>query len=157
MYSAEDSSGDPAGVAISRIFDDLVRLQIELWNAIDARLQARCELSMGWFQVMRLVGRIEACRVNDIAEELRITVGGASKVVDRVEAAGLCRRRSNPGDRRSSIIELTPSGTSLLHTADAVYAEELHRRLQAPLPPRTLTQFGNTLRRLRSAGHTLEN
>jgi hypothetical protein len=46
--------------------------------------------------------------VFDIAEELSLTVGGTSKLVDRIEAAGHCVRRANPDDRRSSIIELTP-------------------------------------------------
>ena len=154
VHSTEDSS---AGVDLGRIFDDLVRLQIELWNTIDTRLRSECQLAMGWFQIMRLIERIDACRVNDIVDELRITIGGASKVVDRIEAADLCRRRANPDDGRSSIIELTPKGTTLLHQAEAVYAEELQRRLQAPLPPRTLTRFGDILHRLRIAGHTLED
>jgi DNA-binding MarR family transcriptional regulator len=51
----------------------------------------------------------KACRVFDINEQLSITVG-ASKLVDRIEAAGLCRRRVNPDDRRSRFIELTPAG-----------------------------------------------
>jgi hypothetical protein len=50
------------------------------------------------------------CRVLHIAKALSITVGGASKVVDKVEAAGSCRRRGNPTDGRSNLIQLTDAG-----------------------------------------------
>jgi DNA-binding MarR family transcriptional regulator len=36
--------------------------------------------------------------VRDIAAELAIGWSGASKIVDRVEAGGHCRRRANPED-----------------------------------------------------------
>jgi DNA-binding MarR family transcriptional regulator len=62
---------------------------------------------------------------------LHITVGAASKVVDRVEAAGHCVRLPNPDDRRSSLIELTPSGTECLTAATAVFDEELRVRFGA--------------------------
>jgi DNA-binding MarR family transcriptional regulator len=51
--------------------------------------------------------------VYDIAHELAITTGGTSKLVDRIEASGYCRRLPNPADRRSSLLELTPAGQRL--------------------------------------------
>jgi DNA-binding MarR family transcriptional regulator len=47
--------------------------------------------------------------------------------VDRIEAAGLCRRRANPDDRRSQIIELTPAGRRLLAKATKTFEDELRR------------------------------
>ena len=49
---------------------------------------------------------------------LLITVGGASKVVDKVQGAGWCRRLPNPTDGRSSLLELTESGEGLLEAAN---------------------------------------
>jgi DNA-binding MarR family transcriptional regulator len=72
------------------------------------------------------------CRVLDLAEEFRITVGGISKVVDRIEAAGYCRRRANPGDHRSSIVELTASGRRVLTKAAKVFGDELEIRHGSP-------------------------
>jgi DNA-binding MarR family transcriptional regulator len=42
--------------------------------------------------------RLSRCRVYDIAHELGITTGGTSKLVDRIEARGYCRRLPNPDD-----------------------------------------------------------
>lgn len=86
-------------VDLKLVFHELVKL----WDAIDARLRSECDLQLAWFEAMQLLDRLPEARVQDIAAEFSITVGGTSKVVDRVEAAGLCRRRPNPNDRRSSV------------------------------------------------------
>ena len=69
-------------------------------------------------EIMQVVAATEGCRVLDIARALSVTVGGASKVVDKVEAAGLCRRNPNPTDARSNLIQLTEPGVVLLAAAD---------------------------------------
>jgi DNA-binding MarR family transcriptional regulator len=140
---------------LRRVFNDVVRFEIELWNAVDTRLKAECGLPLTHFEPMSVMGRPGGCRVHDIAAELGITTGGASKLVDRIEADGHCRRRPNPGDRRSSLLELTAQGRSLLAGAAAVFDDELGRRLGAAVPERALQQFAATLTRLRSAGHRL--
>ncbi len=137
---------------VRRIFGDVVLLEIELWNALDARLRRDFELPLNHFEPMRVMDRLGPCRVYDIASELGITTGGASKLVDRIEANGLCRRRPNPEDRRSSLLELTAAGRALFEKAAAVFDEELERRIGSALPERTLEQFGSMLARLRSAG-----
>ena len=138
------------------LFSELIRFETELWNAIDARLRADLNLPLSWFEPMQVISRRESCRVNDIARELAITIGGTSKLVDRIEAARYCCRRSNPDDGRSSIIELTPAGRRLLIEATAVFEEELQIRLGLAISARELQQFSTTLSKLQAAGHRLE-
>ncbi|MFD8501018.1 MarR family winged helix-turn-helix transcriptional regulator [Amycolatopsis sp. NPDC059657] len=138
-------------VDLRMLYTDLIRFEIELWGAVDARLRAACDLQLTWFEVMRLLDERAGCRVLDIAEEFRITVGGTSKVVDRVEAAGYCVRRPNPDDRRSSIVELTPSGRRTLAKATKVFDEELEARIGSVLPERALDQLATALAGLRAA------
>lgn len=133
------------------LFSDLIRYETDLWNVVDARLRADCALQLTWFEPMQIISGTSACRVRDIAEALSITMGGTSKLVDRIEAAGLCRRRSNPADRRSSVIELTASGRKLLARADIVFEDELQQRLGSSITPSALTRLGATLRTLRSS------
>jgi DNA-binding MarR family transcriptional regulator len=138
---------------LKKLFSELIRFETELWNAIDARLRAEFDLPLSRFEPMQIIGRRGACRVNDIAEELVITVGGTSKLVDRIQAAGHCRRRSNPHDGRSSIIELTAAGRRLLNAATQTFEAELAERLEAAVSPHALQQFSHTLTRLRSANN----
>jgi len=131
------------------LFSELVRLETELWNAVDARLRADHDLTLGRFETMQVISRRRPCRVNDVADELVITIGGASKVVDRVEAAGHCRRRDNPDDRRSSLIELTPAGRRMLAAATTTVEDELRNLIGSALPARALQQLSTTLSTLR--------
>jgi len=141
---------------LRRPFNDIVRFEIELWNAVDARLKSEFDLPLTHFEPMSVIGRIPDCRVYDIATELGITTGGASKLVDRIEASGYCRRLPNPADRRSSLLELTPEGQRMLTKAGVAFDEELQRWLADAVPERTLRQFAATLTRLRTAGHRIE-
>ena len=134
---------------LSQIFSDLVWLETELWQATDARLKADFDLPLVRFKPMQVIGRLPSCRVNDIAVEMSMTVGGTSKLVDRIERAGHCRRTPNPNDRRSSVVVLTPAGKRLLVEATEAFEEELELRLGSVLSPRALQQLGASLRTLR--------
>ena len=139
------------------LYNELIRFETELWDAIDARLRAACNLALGRFEVMRAISRHGQCRVQDIADELAITIGGTSKIVDRIEASGYCRRRPNPDDQRSSLIELTPAGEQIYAQATGVFEAELERRFGAVLSARSLEQLHRTLRKLRAAGHRFDH
>jgi DNA-binding MarR family transcriptional regulator len=137
-------------VELPQLFSDLIRFETELWNAVDSRLRAEFDLPLARFEPMQVIERVPGCRVYDIAAELSITVGGTSKLVDRIEAAGHCRRVANPFDRRSSLIELTAAGRRLLVKAAKVFEEELQARIGSVVSSRQLEQFGTTLDKLRS-------
>jgi DNA-binding MarR family transcriptional regulator len=136
---------------LRQIFDDLVRFETDLWNEIDARLRREADLPLGSFNVMLVVERTVNCRVNDIAAALSITIGGASQAVDRLEKRGLCARRPNPADRRSSIVQLTPEGRTLIATASRAFDQELAARISAPLAADQLRQLAAALTTLRAA------
>jgi MarR family transcriptional regulator, organic hydroperoxide resistance regulator len=140
-----------SGLDLLVLFSDLVRLETELWDAVEDRLQADFAVTLPVYEFLQVISRNPACRVQDIAEELSITVGGTSKIVDRIEASGYCLRRANPGDRRSSIITLTPAGRRLLPELAAAVDDELRRRLGAAVSDESLVQLAETVTRLRTA------
>jgi MarR family transcriptional regulator, organic hydroperoxide resistance regulator len=138
------------GPDLKVLFSELVRLETELWNAVEARLRADHGITLPFFEFMQVISRRPECRVQDIAAELSITVGGTSKIVDRIEAAGYCARSANPHDRRSSVIALTPAGKRLLPKITATVDSELHARLGEGLSDRSASQLIRTLTRLRA-------
>jgi DNA-binding MarR family transcriptional regulator len=132
------------------LFSELVRLETELWDAVEGRLRSDHGITLPFFEFMQIISRHPNCRVQDIAAELSITVGGTSKIVDRIEAAGYCARHANPSDRRSSILALTPAGKRLLPKITATVDDELGARLGSALSGRALTELIGTLSRLRA-------
>ncbi len=139
---------------LRQVFDDLVRFETILWGTLDTRLQAECGVSLSSLNSMLIIDATPNCRVYDIAQAVAITVGGASQAVDRLESAGLCVRRANPSDRRSSLVELTPKGMKLLGIAAPVFDLELDRLLRAPLSGTALARMADALTTLRRSAVT---
>jgi MarR family transcriptional regulator, organic hydroperoxide resistance regulator len=141
---------------LKHLFSELIRLETELWDAVASRLRADHGLSLQQFEFMQVIARIPNCRVQDIAAEISITVGGTSKIVDRIEAAGHCVRSANPSDRRSSILRLTSEGERMLAMATVTFEEELQALLGSAVPDRSLVQLTNTLSILRAAVRSVD-
>src|SRR5918911_2205431 len=62
----------------------------------------------------------EHLRMTDLAAQTALSTSGMTRVVDRLEDRSMVRRVACPGDRRSSLVELTSAG---------------RERLQADIPP----------------------
>lgn len=136
---------------VGQWFTDLIRVETRLYNAVDDRLRAAHGLTLGQFELMSIISRTKDCRVIDIVREIAITVGAASKAVDRAEAAGWCRRTANPGDRRSSLLTLTEAGARLLAEATPTFTAEIIARLAGVVSEDAAEQSGKTLASLRKA------
>src|SRR3954453_14892005 len=55
--------------------------------------------------------------VEVLAEAMRLSHSRAVRVVDRLEAAGLARRESDPADGRRALVRLEPGGRTLAERA----------------------------------------
>lgn len=132
------------------IFLDLVRVETRLYTGADERLRAEHGLGLGQFEMLSIIERVRGCRVVDIVGELAITVGAVSKATDRLELAGWCRRRANPDDRRSSILELTPEGAGVLAAARPTLEAELAARTAPVVTPGELARGAAVLAVLRA-------
>lgn len=92
-------------------FDRLVRTETVLWNLLEGRLLTEGRAGLGTLQALRVLKHHDGRgRVEDLRRELSITNGATSKLVDRMQRAGLVSRTAHPDDRRSSLIVLTDSG-----------------------------------------------
>ena len=122
---ADHHRGLTAMADARRLLSELERASARLAAAVDLRLRREAGLPLVLFELMSVIASRDPCRVYELAAELGISSGGASKLVDRLEARGHCRRHPNPGDRRSSLLNLTPAGVTLLVTAEHIVDAEL--------------------------------
>jgi MarR family multiple antibiotic resistance transcriptional regulator len=122
-YIPGNSSSPCAVVTDMRLFELLVRFETDFWNAIERQLSRAGLVSLATLQALRVLNRHEgAGRVHELSQELSISIGAASKLVDRLERDGLAVRRPHPEDRRSSLVGLTTAGQSARIRADEVAA-----------------------------------
>ncbi|TXS05211.1 MarR family transcriptional regulator [Streptomyces sp. adm13(2018)] len=131
------------------LFLDLVRVETRLYNAVGARLRAESDLTLGQFEILQIIDRVDGCRVLDIVGDLAITVGAVSKAVDRLVAGGWCVRAAHPQDRRSSVLRLTTEGEKALSAARPVVETTL-ATLTEGIPATDLTNLATTLTTLRA-------
>jgi DNA-binding MarR family transcriptional regulator len=88
-------------------------------------------------------------RLTELANQVRLSTSGLSRLVDRVEAAGLVRREACPSDRRGAFAVLTEAGEQALAAALPPHLESLERNVVAPLGREDLSTLEGLLRRLR--------
>ena len=128
-------------------------MEIALWNRVNARLQESHELPLAFFEPLHVISRAreDSMRVGDLARELRITVGGTSKLVDRMEEAGLIAREPDPDDRRASRAALTTAGKRKLNAAVKSYEAEVAAILDGVLSSEEQRQMSRYASRLLTA------
>ena len=114
--------------------------QLEAWRALlgaHVAVVTRVEHALAdaglpplsWYDVLWAVRESprRRARLGELAAYLTISRGGMTKLVDRLERAGLLRREPSPDDRRGSYAVLTAAGEMMLKrmwpTYSAVLAE----------------------------------
>ena len=140
---------------LRRVFSDAGRVRAQLETAVSLRLRSEVGLPLVLYESMAGIAEIDCCRVQDLAAGLGVSAGAASKLVDRLCALGYCRRLPNPGDGRSSVLQLTPAGRQKLAAAGRSVDHELERLLRPVLSAGQVRDLAATLRDLRSAGPRL--
>jgi DNA-binding MarR family transcriptional regulator len=138
--------------ASAQLLDDLVRVEVRFYTLLDARLRERHGHGLGRLDLLRVVGEVPDCRVSDVVRRLGITVGAASKGVERQVRDGLVRRAANPEDGRSSFLALTPAGRQVLDEMLPTLDQEVAAALRTTgVPDGDLAHLARVLAAVRGA------
>jgi DNA-binding MarR family transcriptional regulator len=131
-------------------------LLMEAYNALEKQLGASLEEQAGvphnWFEVMLRISRAEEglAPMGSLAEQVALTGGGVTRMVDRMVGAGLVERVPCAKDRRVVYARLTAEGGAVLERAVSVHDENLRRAL-SDFSESELDELDGTLRRIRAA------
>ncbi|MFC5750586.1 MarR family winged helix-turn-helix transcriptional regulator [Actinomadura rugatobispora] len=90
-------------------------------------------------------------RMSDLAAQTSLSTSGVTRLVDRLERAGLVRREASPDDRRTTYAALTPEGAQRLEQTLPDYLAVIDRWFAGPFSPEQLETFLAGLRVLRDA------
>ena len=126
-------------LAFGRLQGAANRLEYLLGRA----LKEGCGINHLTFEVLMILGRAspDGLPMRSIGQERVLSTGGASRLVDRMEAAGLVIRTADADDRRGRRVRLTPAGEDTAVRAARIHAENVRRFFLEPLPERHHTQF----------------
>src|ERR1700689_82663 len=132
----------------------LVRSHRHLRFLLGRELEQTVGIPMVWFDVLIHVGGADDGRLtmSRLSEEVALTTGGVTRLVDRMVEAGLVARENCPSDRRSIYVVLTPEGQAVLHRAVTEHIDGIDRHLVAHLDDRERAALELALVKILDAG-----
>ena len=135
-----------------QFFDDLVRAETRLYNALSETLRHEHGLVTTQYEFLRYFRDHPDSRIGDAAKYFAAGIGAISKGVDRLEGSGWVQRRPNPADGRSSLVRLSAEGATLVAAAEDTFRRRL-AELVAPGPDgRSMHEMGALRAQLEAGG-----
>jgi DNA-binding MarR family transcriptional regulator len=113
-----------------------------LIDILDAELQREGGLSLRWYDVLvqlEEAGEVgESVGMTELANRILFSKSGLTRVVDRMEEAGLVRRERPPTDRRAVHVVITQEGLDALRAARIVHRRGIQEHFLRHLGGRDL-------------------
>jgi DNA-binding MarR family transcriptional regulator len=109
----------------------LLRAQATLADQLEHELVEAAGLPLAWYEVLLVLDQAPegALRLQQLLSTVLMTKSGVSRLVDRMEEAGLVRRAGCPSDRRGAFAVITDAGREKLRLAAPIHAEGIDRHL----------------------------
>ncbi len=102
---------------------------LERWYALLGRQFG--PLSRPQRRVLVTIAGGDEVRVGDVAERIGMTMAGATRMIDTLEALGYVRRYRVPAaDQRQVYLAVTPAGTAALQEANHIFREGVRATLE---------------------------
>ena len=103
----------------------LMQVHSAVVDVLEEELQAKLSLPLSWHEVLvRLAeapdGRL---RMQELARSVLLSKSGVTRLVDRMETAGLVERGSCPSDRRVTYATITKRGRRTLDRALPIFVK----------------------------------
>lgn len=121
-----------------------------LIETIDRELTAADCVPLHWYDV--LVELVEAperrLRMSDLARKVVLSRSGLTRLVDKLEKAGLLLRQASPEDGRGAYAVLTEAGHNALRKAWPIYAQGIQTHFAHYLSADEAQIFANVLTRI---------
>ena len=132
----EGAAAQAANSRLVRDFGLLIKSATRLERRIDSALRRECGISHTMLEVLIRLCRKPGEEVSQrqLGDDLILTSSGTTRLVDRMEEAGLVRRAPSPGDRRVALVEPTPQGRTTFLRGAAVHARIVEEHFVRPLP-----------------------
>ena len=91
---------------------------LALVDVLDVELEREAGIPLRWYDTLvHLEDTPDGLRMNQLAEQILYSKSGFTRVVDRMEEAGLVQRVRPESDRRSILVVLTDQGRNTMERA----------------------------------------
>ncbi len=139
--STNSTSEGPESIGMEPTQEELealarFRVALRRFLAFSEQAAAEIGLTMQWYQALLVIKTFrfgDHISVGELAAQLMIRDHSAAELVSRLVHAKLVKRKTDPSDRRRSLVIMTPSGDRRLAQLAAVHLERLRENNDALL------------------------
>jgi DNA-binding MarR family transcriptional regulator len=125
------SSPTPEQLRCWRLF---VESSLALVDVLDTELQDAAGIPQRWYDVLvHLEESPNGIQMTELADQILYSKSGFTRVIDRMEEAGLVSRVRPPNDRRSILVVLTDKGTQTMQNARRHHRDGIDRHFSQHL------------------------
>ncbi len=147
------STPSPARLRCWRLFFES---SLALLDVLDTELQDATGIPQRWYDVLvHLEESPDGVPMNELAERILYSKSGFTRVVDRMEEAGLVRRVRPGHDRRSILVLLTDKGTETMERARLHHRDGIDRHFSQHLTDADVKALTGALEKLSSHARPL--
>ena len=107
-------------------------------------------LPLSWYDVMVQLSEADdhELRMQELADAVLLSKSGLTRLVDRMEEAGLVRRRRCPDDRRGTLAQLTEAGYERLRATAPTHLQGIQEHFVDVLTDEEAEVLERALRRI---------
>ncbi len=140
------SSPSPERLRAWRLFFESA---LALADVLDSELEQAVGIPQRWYDVLvHLEESPDGIRMNELAERILYSKSGFTRVVDRMEEAGLVRRVRPEQDRRSILVILTDKGTETMEDARRHHRDGIERHFSKHLSEADIRALSRALEKV---------
>jgi DNA-binding MarR family transcriptional regulator len=111
------------------------KMNARLMERLSDEMERQTGLPAAWFDVLANLKAKGPTRMNELADDLILSRGGATRLVARMEEAGLVERETPPTDRRATFAVITAKGVEALERTLPVHLELVEQAFSRHLEP----------------------
>jgi DNA-binding MarR family transcriptional regulator len=133
--------------AVPRAWVQMLRVHATTTNEMDARLRSAHGLTLTEYEVLLLISWAPdvGMRPVDLARAALLSQGGITRLLVRLEQAGLVQRSASAHDGRVVYARLTKAGDRVLHDAASTHIADVNSLFADRLSKRQLTVLADLL------------
>lgn len=134
-------------------WEAFLRAHARVTQRLAAELKDEGGVPLTWYDVLVQLQQAPSrqLRMQELADAVLLSKSGVTRLVDRMEAAGLVRRSACPDDRRGTLAELTEAGYRELRRSAVIHVRGIVEHFTSLLHNGEAQVLGRALTRIAAA------
>ncbi len=113
----------------------LLQAGLRSLDKVERDMEEQVGLPLAWFEVLVFLDHDERRRMSELADDLLLSRGGATRLIARMEESGYVVREVPPDDRRATYAVITAKGREAVARGKPLHVAAVERHFGAAVTP----------------------